>query len=56
MDAGVGLDVKRAEDLQLSPECRRYSYAELDTATDGYKEENVVGEGGFGKVRPALLS
>ena len=50
-DAGAGVDIKSAEKLVLGPDCRRFSYAELDTATNGYTEANVIGEGGFGKVR-----
>ena len=50
-DAGAGVDIKSAETLVLGPECRRFSYAELDTATNGYPDANVIGEGGFGKAR-----
>jgi hypothetical protein len=54
-DAGAGVDIKSAEKLVLGPDCRRFSYAELETATNGYTEANVIGEGGFGKVH-ALCS
>ena len=50
-DAGAGVDIKSAETLVLGPECRRFSYAELETATNGYPDANVIGEGGFGKVQ-----
>ena len=50
-DAGAGVDIKSAETLVLGPECRRFSYGELETATNGYPDANVIGEGGFGKVR-----
>ena len=54
-DAGAGVDIKSAETLVLGPECRRFSYAELETATNGYTDAGVIGEGGFGKARAALL-
>ena len=55
-DAGACMDIKSAEKLVLGPDCRRFSYAELDTATNGYTEANVIGEGGFGKVRSPRAS
>lgn len=57
MDAGTGFEIKAAEALVLGPDCQHFSLAELETATQGYPEGNVVGEGGFGKARaPALPS
>ena len=55
-DAGAGVDIKSAETLVLGPECRRFSYAELETATNGYPDANVIGEGGFGKACAAVLA
>lgn len=34
----------------------RFAYRELNIATNGFRDENVVGEGGFGSVYRGLLS
>ena len=51
-----GMELKTVEELQLGPDCRKFTYAQLETATKGYPETQVVGEGGFGKARSTVLS
>ena len=33
----------------------RFSYRELNIATNGFRDENVVGQGGFGRVYSGVL-
>ncbi|KAG0469108.1 hypothetical protein HPP92_018436 [Vanilla planifolia] len=39
-----------AEVKQSSPLCRRFSFADLELASNGFNEAQVIGSGGFGKV------
>uniref|UniRef100_A0A7N1A2T7 non-specific serine/threonine protein kinase n=1 Tax=Kalanchoe fedtschenkoi TaxID=63787 RepID=A0A7N1A2T7_KALFE len=61
--AGVGFYVvrrirnaERIEDWELEVGPHRYSYAELKAATRGFKDKEVIGFGGFGKVYKGVLA
>lgn len=42
-------------DASLPANCRRFSYKELSDATSEFRDANVLGEGGFGKVYHGVL-
>ncbi|CAJ2670433.1 L-type lectin-domain receptor kinase S.4 [Trifolium pratense] len=46
-------DVIEAWELQIGP--HRYSYQELKKATKGFKEKELLGQGGFGRVYKGTL-
>jgi serine/threonine protein kinase len=46
-------DVIEAWELEVGP--HRYSYQELKKATKGFKEKQLLGQGGFGKVFKGIL-
>ncbi|KEH22964.1 L-type lectin-domain receptor kinase S.4 [Medicago truncatula] len=46
-------DVIEAWELEVGP--HRYSYEELKKATKGFKEKELLGQGGFGKVYNGIL-
>lgn len=40
----------RSEELKVASQLRKFSYAELKSATKGFKPEFILGQGGFGCV------
>eukprot|EP00803_Ostreobium_quekettii_P010192 evm.model.scf_972.3 EVM.evm.TU.scf_972.3 scf_972:12988-19761(-) len=50
-----GTQIASLLEASLPDNCRRFTYAELSDATGGFREESVLGEGGFGKVFHGVL-
>ncbi len=56
IDAGAGLNVVDPYALNKLPQnCRRFTAQELRAATEGFSEDLVIGEGGFGKVNDCCV-
>ncbi|KAF4359096.1 hypothetical protein F8388_005205 [Cannabis sativa] len=52
----VFVDVNGEHDCKISlGQLRRFSFREIQLATDNFSESNVIGQGGFGKVYRGLL-
>ncbi|XVF58888.1 hypothetical protein PTKIN_Ptkin07bG0102300 [Pterospermum kingtungense] len=53
----VFVDVAGEDDLKISfGQLRRFSWRDIQVATDNFNECNIVGQGGFGKVYKGVLS
>eukprot|EP00803_Ostreobium_quekettii_P000084 evm.model.scf_328.8 EVM.evm.TU.scf_328.8 scf_328:67236-71927(-) len=50
-----GSQIKNLLQESLPDKCRRFKYSELSDATGGFREESMLGEGGFGKVYHGVL-
>ncbi|KAK8941173.1 putative LRR receptor-like serine/threonine-protein kinase [Platanthera zijinensis] len=52
----VFVDVAGEDDRRIAfGQLKRFSWRELQIATDGFSDKNVLGQGGFGKVYKGLL-
>ncbi|XXG86703.1 hypothetical protein AAC387_Pa11g1547 [Persea americana] len=53
----VFVDVAGEDECKISfGQLRRFSWRELQVATDNFNENNIIGQGGFGKVYRGVLS
>ncbi|XP_050366307.1 probable LRR receptor-like serine/threonine-protein kinase At5g63710 [Argentina anserina] len=53
----VFVDVASEDDCKLSfGQLRRFSWREIQNATDNFNESNIIGHGGFGRVYRGVLS